>query len=249
MNRILLLICIVIPRLAISQSEVKTSQAFLFTPHIAFHKVGGDMKERFNNFNSLGMNIDYKFKNNFVIGLDYDWFFGRSVKDNGIFSNINGKSGLVIDQNGDFSVINLLIKGNYATINLGYLINLPRVQSNSGILIQLGGGFMQHKIDIYSSQVTIPQLNGDYEKGYDQLAYGLATKQFVGYQYLVNHSRYHLRAGLEFNQGFTKGRRTWNFNTNESGLDQRFDATVALKLGIIVPIYTKKAEDEEFFYN
>ena len=32
------------------------------------------MKERFNNFNSLGMNIDYKFKNNFVIGLDYDWF-------------------------------------------------------------------------------------------------------------------------------------------------------------------------------
>ena len=249
MNRLILLVYIVLPHLVFSQAEVKTSQAFLFTPHIAFHNVGGDMKDRFNNFNSLGMNIDYKFKNNFTIGVDYDWFFGRAVKDNGIFSNISGESGLIIDQNGDFSVINLLIKGNYATVNLGYLINLPRVQSNSGILIQLGGGFMQHKIDIFSSQITIPQLNGDYEKGYDQLAYGFATKQFIGYQYLVNHNRYHFRAGIEFNQGYTEGRRTWNFNSNDSGLDKRFDTTTALKFGVIVPIYTKKAEDEEFFYN
>ena len=70
MNRILLLICIIIPQLVLSQSEVKTSQAFLFTPHIAFHKVGGDMKDRFNNFNSIGMNMDYKFKNNLTIGVD-----------------------------------------------------------------------------------------------------------------------------------------------------------------------------------
>jgi hypothetical protein len=232
MNRLILLICVLLPHLVFSQAEVKTSQAFLFTPHIAFHNVGGDMKDRFNNFNSLGMSIDYKFKNNFTIGVDYDWFFGRAVKDNGIFSNITGESGLIIDQNGDFSVI-----------------NLPRVQSNSGVLIQLGGGFMQHKIDIFSSQITIPQLNGDYEKGYDQLAYGFATKQFIGYQYLVNHNRYHFRAGIEFNQGYTEGRRTWNFNTNDSGLDKRFDTTTALKFGVIVPIYTKKAEDEEFFYN
>ena len=110
MNRILLLTCIIIPQLVLSQSEVKTSQAFLFTPHIAFHKVGGDMKDRFNKFNSIGMNMDYKFKNNLTIGVDYDWFFGRAVKDNGIFSNITGESGLIIDQNGDFSVINLLIR-------------------------------------------------------------------------------------------------------------------------------------------
>ena len=38
---------------------------------------------------------------------------------------------------------------------------------------------LSHKIDIYSSQVTIPQLNGDYEKGYDQLAYGLRMDQIV----------------------------------------------------------------------
>jgi hypothetical protein len=53
--------------------------------------------------------------------------------------------------------------------------------------------------------------------------------------------------GIEFNQGFTQGRRTWDFNANKSGLDKRFDTTTALKIGILVPIYTKSAQDEEFF--
>jgi len=249
MTRFVILALILLPQLSRAQSEVKTTQAFLFTLQIAVHKVGGDMKNRFNNFNAVGMDVSYKFKNNFILGLDYEWFYGRSVKDNGVFSQIDGSTGFIIDQNGNFSVISLHIKGHYGTVNLGYLINLPKVQKNSGILLALGGGYMQHKIDIFSSQVTIPQLNGDYEKGYDQLTSGWATKQYIGYQYLVNHNRYHFRLGLEFNQGFTQGRRTWDYNANRSGLDKRLDTTIALKLGVIVPIYTKKAEDEEFFYN
>jgi hypothetical protein len=133
------------------------------------------------------------------------------------------------------------------TANVGYLINLPRDEPNSGILLSGGAGFMQHRIDIIASQVTIPQVNGEYEKGYDQLTYGFATKQFIGYQYLVDKNRYHFRAGIEFNQGFTEGRRTWDFNANKSALGKRLDTTTALKIGIIVPVYTKAKEDEEFF--
>ena len=117
-----------------------------------------------------------------------------------------------------------------------------------GIAIFMGGiGFMQHKIDFVSSQVTIPQLNDEYEYGYDKLTNGLATKEYIGYQYSTEKNRYRFRAGLEFNQGFTRGRRTWDFNENKSGLDKRFDTTIAFKLGIIVPVYTKSKNDEEFF--
>ena len=234
--------------LAHSQSEMKTTQGFLFTPHYAYHTPGGDMKKRFDNFSSIGLGVDYKTSSGFTFGIDYDWFFGRSVKDSGIFSQISGPSGFIIDNNGDFSVINLHIKGNYLTANVGYLINLPKDEPNSGILLSAGAGFMQHRIDIIASEVTIPQLNGEYEKGYDKLTYGFATKQYIGYQHLVNHNRYHYRIGLVFNQGFTEGQRTWDFNANTSGKDKRFDTSVALQLGLIVPIYTKKAEDEEFFY-
>ena len=75
----------------------------------------------------------------------------------------------------------------------------------------------------------------------------LPPKQYLGYQYLVAKNRYHLRLGMEFNQGFTQGRRTWDFNANTSGLTKRFDRTIALKFGLIVPVYTKDKDDEEFF--
>jgi hypothetical protein len=231
----------------LAQSDMKTNQGFLFVPHVAYNVAGGDLKNRFQNFASIGLGVDYKFKNNIILALDYDWFFGDNVKDLGIFSNIGGPSGTIIDQNGDFAVIQLNMKGNYATGNIGYLINLPKHEPNTGLLLSVGAGIMQHRIDIVSSQVTIPQVNNGYEEGYDHLPYGLSTKQYVGYQYLTEKNKYHFRVGVEFNQGFTQGRRTWDYNANKSGLQKRFDSTIAFKIGLVVPVFTKKSEDEEFF--
>lgn len=230
-----------------AQSDMKTEQGFLFVPHVAYNTAGGDLQQRFENFASLGLGIDYKFKNNFIVGVDYDWFFGDNVKDSGVFSGIGGPTGNIIDENGDFAVIQLNMKGNYATANIGYLLNLPKNEPNSGILFSVGAGFMQHRIDIVSSQVTIPQINDEYEFGYDQMTYGFATKQYVGYQYLSEKNKFHFRLGVEYNQGFTQGRRTWDYNANKSGLAKRFDSTIAIKFGLVVPVYTKKTEDEEFF--
>lgn len=230
-----------------AQSELKTNQGFLFNPHYAVQLPAADLKERFETFSSIGMAIDHKFKNNFSIGIDYDWYFGNSVKDDGLFSQISGPSGAIIDKNGDFSIVTLNIKGHYGTLNLGYLLNVQKDEPFSGILFSIGGGVMQHKIDLLSSQVTIPQLNDEYEYGYDKMSYGFASRQYVGYQYSTKKNRYRLRGGIEINQGFTQGRRTWNFNSNTSGLEKRFDMTTAIKVGILVPIYTKGKNDEEFF--
>ena len=247
MSKLAAVFCLFLFWGASAQSEMKTQKGFLFTPHVAFHRPGNDLAVRFKNFASIGMSTEYKLKNNFMFGVDYDWFFGNSIKQIGLFSGIDNPQGQIIDKNGDFSAIGLNIKGNYGTVNLGYLLNIPSDEPFSGILFMVGAGVMQHKIDIISSQVTIPQLNGIYEAGYDQLTYGLSTKQFIGYQYLVSRNKYHFRAGIEFNQGFTQGRRTWDFNANKSGLDKRFDTTIAFKAGIIVTVYTKSASDEEFF--
>ncbi len=229
------------------QSEMKTEQGFMFSPHYGLQIPGGDLKARFSNFSSIGMGVDYKFKNNLIIGVNYDWYFGNSVKDSGAFSGISGNSGLVIDQNGDFSVIRLNMQGNYVSAHLGYLLNINKKERFSGIFMSGGVGVMQHKIDILSSELTIPQINGEYEYGYDKLTYGLAVREYIGYQHFVNDSRYRFRIGVEFNQGFTQGRRTWDFNANKSGLDKRLDLTTVFKIGVIVPVYTKNRADEEFF--
>lgn len=222
-------------------------QGFLFSPHYALQIPHGDLKDRYDLFSSIGLAVEYKTKRDFIFGIDYDWYFGESIGEFGTFSEITTDFGQIIDADGNYSVVRLNIKGNYLTANCGYLINLPKDEPNSGILIQLGAGWMQHKIDIIASQTKIPQINGEYEKGYDKLTYGFATKQFIGYQHLNERDRYHLRAGIEFNQGFTQGRRTWDFNANAPGTDRRFDGTTALQISFIVPVYTKDVEDEEFF--
>lgn len=249
MIRSLFLAFILIPLIGLSQSFAGKEQGFMFSPHAALQFPQADLQERYNNFASIGLSALYKTKSNFLFGAEYDWYFGDGVNEVGTFSAITTEFGQIIDADGNYSVVRLNIKGNYATGNFGYLINLPSDEKNSGILIMLGAGLMQHKIDIVSSQVKIPQINGEYEKGYDKLAYGFATKQYIGYQYLTQKNRYHLRAGVEFNQGFTQGRRTWDFNANAPGTAKRNDGTIALKVGIIVPVYTKEAEDEEFFFD
>ncbi len=229
------------------QGQIQSAKGFLFSPHWSHQYLSGDLSDRFYNFNSIGLSALYKTKSNFQFGLEYDWYFGDKVKDSSIFFGITGPSGFIIDQNGDFSVIRMRVKGNYLTANFGYLLAIDKTTPNSGIFFSVGTGFMQHKIDIFSSEITIPQINDEYEAGYDRLAYGFASKQYIGYQYLVDHNRFHLKAGVEFNQGFTKGRRSWNYSTNSPGTENRFDQTIALKFGIIVPVYTKDAADEEFF--
>ncbi len=247
MRKLLILLFIGTCFQSMAQTEEMTNQGFMFTPQYAYQIPRGDMYDRFLNFSSIGLNIYYKHKNNLTLGVDYDWYFGNSLNEGGNFSNITAEAQQIIDADGRFSVVRLNIQGNYITGNIGYLFNIVKDEPNSGILVMAGAGFMQHKIDIKATELKIPQINGEYEKGYDKLTYGLATKQFIGYQYLVTKNHYHFRAGVEFNQGFTQGRRTWDFNANQSGLDKRFDGTIALKFGVIVPVYTKSADDEEFF--
>ena len=224
-----------------------SSKGFYFNPHYALQLPHGDLSNRYKTFGSIGLGIDYKLKSNFLIGVDYDWYFGDAINESGTFSEITIDFGQIIDSDGNFSVVRLNIKGNYVTGNVGYLLNLPKDEPNSGIIFSLGAGWMQHKIDIIASQNKIPQINGEYEKGYDKLTYGVATRQFIGYQYLTTKNKVHLRAGIEANQGFTQGRRTWDFNANSNGLTKRFDGTIALKVAIVVPVFTKDTGDEEFF--
>ena len=228
-------------------SSLQAKPGFFFSPHYAYQIPGGDLSDRFGNFSSIGISANYHSKSGLFFGLEYDWFFGNDVLETDLFDSIMGESGQVIDQDGHFSVIQLNVRGNYVTGNVGYILNLVKKQPNTGVMLLAGVGWTQHKIDILSSQVSIPQINGEYEYGYDRLTYGLATKQFIGYQYVVDGNFFHFRAGVEFNQGFTKGRRTWNYTTNQPGTDDRFDSTVALKFALIVPVFTKAAEDEEFF--
>lgn len=76
-----------------------------------------------------------------------------------------------------------------------------------------GVGILQHKIRIEHQDNKIPQLEGDYLKGYDRLSNGLMVHQFVGYFHMSNNRLINFFVGAEAWQGFTKNRRDLNFDT------------------------------------
>ncbi len=228
------------------QRKFEPKQILLFDITLKRQYPGGDMAKRFGKDASLGLEINYKTPKNWIFGFGGHFMFGNTVKELGILDSLKSESGAIIDENGQFAVIGLDERGMYFGASLGKIFSFGGVNKNSGLFISLGGGYLQHKIRIYSTN-TVPQLNEEYKKGYDRLTFGPAATQYIGYRFLDPKKRLNFSLGFEFTEGFTKNRRSYNFDTKIADTQKRLDLLYSLKLSLSVPIYLKKASEEEFF--
>lgn len=256
MHRIVLFIhlCIVALLLAgssesIAQRNVRDS--LLFSPHISFNYAyqvpGGDMAERFGNNSAIGLAFHIKTKKNFYYGAEGTYLFGTDVTEPGLISNLLTENGEVISNFGEISEIIIMQRGFMVTANAGKVFPVGKSNPNSGILLKGGIGFMQHKIRIENQVHEITQLEDEYLKGYDRLTNGLVLSQFAGYYYMSNNRFANFYAGLEAYQGFTRGRREWNFDTQMRDDAARFDMLLGVRLGWVIHIYKRTGRD--FYYN
>ncbi len=221
-------------------------QILLFDIVVKQQYHGADMLTRFGKDASLGLDISYKTPSNWVIGIGGHFLFGNTVKEKGILDSLKGPSGEIIDENGQFAVIGLDQRGVYFGAMLSKIIPFKSANKNSGLMLSIGGGFLQHRIRIYSTN-TVPQLTEEYKKGYDRLTNGPAAVQYIGYRFLDPKKRLNFSIGFELTEGFTQNRRSFNFDTQIADTKQRLDLLYSLKLALTVPIYLKKASEEEFF--
>jgi len=112
--------------------------------------------------------------------------------------------------------------------------------------VWLGGGYMQHKINIYDVGKNVPQLNNDFKKGYDRLTGGFGLNQFIGYLHLSNNKIANFYAGFEFNQAFTKGMRGYQYDLMKEDNIKRTDIQIGFRIGWILPLY--KRLNEYYYY-
>jgi hypothetical protein len=106
---------------------------------------------------------------------------------------------------------------------------------------------MQHKINIFHKDNNIPQLRGDYLKGYDRLTNGLVVGQYIGYNYFANNGLLNFHVGLDISAGFTKGRRDYLYDVMRSDNASRMDILFGVRGGWYIPIFKRKSE--EFFFD
>lgn len=220
---------------------------FQIKTYAGLYTTAGDLADRFGPMSQVGLELSYQFKNGWVLGAGGGHIFGNNVRERDIMSNIATTNGDIITEDGVFENYRLRPFGWSIYGRVGKVIPLFGPNVNSGLLIDLGVGVMQHKIWIETPRLASPQLAGDYKKGYDRLTNGLSLNQFIGYQYLSNRKLINFYVGVDFHQGFTQNRRSINFNTGVADTRNRLDMLVGLKAGWILPLYGRDSKEALFY--
>jgi len=248
----LFLLLLLLSSLAVStfaqQNTAKESLGIvLVKTHLGGYVPAGIFAERFGTGATVGLDISYKTTKGWMFSVSGSHMFGGPVRERDILSNISTKGGDVITQTGVFEDFRLRQFGWLLYGRVGKIFPVIGPNPNSGLLIELGTGVMQHKIWIETPQNNTPQLTTEYKRGYDRLSNGLSLNPFIGYQHLSNNKLINFYVGLDVHIGFTENRRTINYDTGLRDDRQRTDLMIGIKGGWILPLY-KRAEKAMLFY-
>lgn len=227
--------------------EVGPQQGYLIGVQYSLLFPAADLAERFGAHSGLGLSLQYKTRKNVQFGLQYQALFSENVREDTILDILKNRDGQIVDANGNFSVINLAQRGHVLSADVCKVFPGKGIHMNSGFFVEAGAGIIWHKILIQASQVSVPQLTEEYKKGYDRLSGGLLLRQWLGYQYLDPGKRINFKAGLELGQGFTRSWRSWDIDRMSADTQNRKDLYAGFKICMILPVYTKAADDEQFF--
>lgn len=208
-----------------------------------------DMAKRFGLSSRIGPDILYKTKTNWMIGPKVDFIFGGKVKQDSLMYNIMDMYGgnEFINNSGEREGVPVYERGYLIGMQVGKIITLSKANADNGLLLMATAGFIQHKIDIYVKDKDIPQLAGNYLKGYDRLTNGIFTEGYAGYNYMARSGMLNFHIGLDAAFGFTQGRRPYLFDVMHSGLDKRLDILFGIRGGWYLPIFKRKSEDILFY--
>lgn len=222
-------------------------KGFIFSVHGMGDKPIGDMADRFGLSYRFGASMFYKTKQNWLLGIKSDFIFGNDIKEPGLLSNL-GKDKKVINNNGEVKTVLVYERGYTVGVQGGKIFNqiLGGGNPDNGLIILATVGFIQHRILVSDKNSEFPQLTPTYRKGYDRLTNGLFIEPFVGYNHFGKDGFINFNIGFNALVGFTGGRRTMNFDTQQPGNNKRLDVLVGIRGSWYVPIFKKKA-DELFF--
>lgn len=205
-----------------------------------------DMADRFSSNLKFTLGGERITKNNWIYGIEFAFMFGDTVKEDPL-SQLRLSNNELLGADNAYADVFQRERGAFLGINFGKILSF-KAGSRSGLRITGAFGLFAHKIRIIDESRSLPQIEGDYLKGYDRLTRGFALREFIGYQHISEDKRINFYLGLEFTQGFTNHVRAIDF---DSGLppdpSTRFDGLVSLKAAWVLPFFDDYV-DEHVFY-
>ncbi len=231
----------------------KPRKGFIINANGQFDMPAGDMAKRFGNSYRVGPAIMYKTFSNFLFGAKFDFIMGGKVKEDSLMINIRDKySGQntrlyeFINGSGQRIGVPVYERGYAVGLSFGKIFSFSKQHPDNGFTAIGTVGFIQHKINIFDKDKTVPQLRGNYRKGYDRLTNGGFGEVFIGYSYFGNNGLLNFTIGFDALVGVTQGRRDYLYDVMRADNQQRVDVLYGIRGGWYIPIFRRKSEDMMF---
>lgn len=235
-----------------SSAQLNVKDSAIAMPWVSvqggFNLTAGDLALRHGYFTHVGAFAGYKTRRNWVYGIDGSYMFGNDIRETGLFSHLVDSKGNITDQNGDIATVVVGSRGLHVNLNAGKILPILSPNPNSGLYLSVGAGFLAHKIRVETQDHVVPQLELDYRKGYDRLVQGLNISQFVGYAFMSSESFVKFYGGFYIQEGFTFEQRDIYFDQPDVPVptSSRLDIQYGLRVGWLIPIYTRQPKDFYF---
>lgn len=242
--------CLLNPFNLKAQKTIDSAITFpMFSASFMVQFPGGDMAKRYGVNSNIGGSFMMKFKNSLMWEINANYIFGNELRGDAttIFENIETSGGEVINKYGEYAKVSTYERGYFIGTRLGMVFPFLQANPNSGPVVMIGGGLLQHKIRIENDGNNAPQILGDYKKGYDKMSYGFSASEFIGYINFSKSQLLNFYIGIELYQGWTKGGRSYDFTLMKKDTQKRFDLLYSIKAGWIIPIY-KRIPDKYYYY-
>lgn len=204
---------------------------------------------------SFGVNGFYKYKSNWLVGIDFDLFFGNDNLKNRIerMGAIYSSDSIIIGTNGTDAVVTAYNRGLDFKVGVGKIIPVaPQKNPNSGILLRLNGGMMFQQTIFTLNEVNAPQLDGDYALLYDHQRRGLMLNESVGFWFMSNRANLiNFYISFDVTQCWSKSTRDYIIDDylGIRGKDNSsyFDLLYSIKLCWMFPLKGKSSYDYYYY--
>jgi len=210
-----------------------------------------DLGDMFGESYSIGAGTFYKTKDNWLWGVNGDFWFGNEVHAresilNGLAGNLNGG---IMDHFGNFGNVVTYQRGWIVGGEVGKLFHKWGGNANSGVFVTFGGGFLQHRVRLESASRSsvVYQIEANYQRGYDRLNQGWMSRVNVGYLNAHSGKTLNFMIAAEIMYGQTTNIRGYNWDTGLHDTGINHNLAFGLRFTWFLPIYDKNFQT--FFYN
>lgn len=233
-----------------AQVSIEDSSITMATINISYRggAAAGNWGNRWNFVSNLGLDIGVKFKPNLYLHGGASFLFTDRTQESGGLGELQkGTAGLVITDEGFLSQVSISGRGLVVPISLGYIIPVVGPNPNSGLYFELGGQFMIHRFNYRVVDGETAALEGEYQKGYDRMRYGIGLREGLGYVHYSNNKQVNFSIGLDLAQVPTRSGRQVFFPEGPIDMNERtLDFFWGIKASWIYPIY-RSAPDKAYY--